>query len=395
MRVLDPIRRNAEEMEDLQERYSDMIDLTLENLEMYGGAILNNRHDILDEEDEFFFLLWRDDSVMDIDSIEELESEKESLKELNKAIFAGVLETKFAKSFANDKEDEPNYDKPIESYKTLENIKEDLQGLNQRIEKKIIQKYDIDPELIETNFDTFDYSLNQAFFSLSDNIDALPVIEALVESEENIKREKENLLSKAVDEHREHKESVKNKYNRTQLNTDPIDWKELIQEQDLSDFMDVSEIQGVTHGDTLHIMMEEICQQLDSVESEYSLHFTNKGDERDTPINDRIDNTVRPDAVDDLLVYEFKHMPYEQKLNLQEQGELERDKKFMESVEQLNGYLNDLDLPAGVLVYVSSDMEVKEYVLEKHNNGYAQDTEIEKFLHNKEEYEFDKIPRNL
>ncbi|MFB6115924.1 MAG: hypothetical protein ABEK10_00275 [Candidatus Nanosalina sp.] len=394
MGVLDPLERNAEALEQLNDDYSGMINMTLENLEKYAGAILNDRHDLMDEEDPFFFLVWRDDDVMDINSMEELQEEKETLKMFKEDVSLGAVEGRYAKAFVDSKDVEPDYDNPVRSYAEVEELEQKLDGLDERIEEKITEKFDLDQEHFQQGYDIVEYRLLEMFYTLTDEFEALPIPEALSEAEENIKTEKENLLAKAVDEHREHRESVNQDYDRVEIPTEPVDWAEVIEEENIQDFMDISEIPNVTYGDTLHMMMEEICEDIEGVEAEYPLHFTNPGERNDTLNGDRIDNTVRPDAVDDLFVYEFKHMPREQSIHMEENGGLERDEKFVDNVEQLNGYLNDLNMPAGMLVYISSDMEVKEYVVERHDN-HGNVESLEEYIHDKEDYDFGSVTSKL
>ncbi|MBC5792725.1 MAG: hypothetical protein H8Z69_01675 [Nanohaloarchaea archaeon] len=394
MGVLGPLKRNAEELEELKETYSGMIGMTKENLERYAGAILNDRHDLMDEEDPFFFLVWRDDDVMDISSIEELEKEIENLEMLKEDVSLSALSGKYAEIFAKKKDVEPDYENPLESYGELDEVENQLENLHESIDSKIVEQFDLDQDRAEQEYDMVDYKVLEIFYTFSDHITALPIPEAITEAKQNIKHEKENLLAKAVDEHREHKESIEHKYERTEIPLEPVDWEQVVEEEKIKDFMDISDMPTVTYGDTLHLMMEQKAEDIEGVEPEYPLHFLNKGRSKDVDRETRIDNTLRPDAVDDLFVYEFKHLPKKQKEFLEQNGEVEMNGKHKENVEQVNMYLNELDLPAGMLVYISSDMEIKEYVVERFDerdgeNGYSE------FIHEREDYNFETIGSKL
>lgn len=394
MGVLNPIELYAEELEELNQEYSEMIEWTIENLNAYASAIINDRHELIEEEDPFFFLIWRNDDVMEIDSVEEIQDEIETLKMYKQDITLGAVEGRYAKTFAERLDVEPDYENPLPSYRELDDLKQKVDGFSERIDRKIVEKFDLDPERLKESYDIIDYKLFEVFYTLSDKITAIPMMEARVEAEQNIEREKENLLSKAVDEHRKHKESISPDYNRPEMPLEPVRWDKIIGEENLQDYIDISEMPGVTYGDTLHIMMEDLAEEVDSVQPEYPLHFRNKGERDALSKENRIDDTLRPDAVGDLFVYEFKHMPRGQSKFLDQNGELERDGKFEENVRQLNLYLNELDLPAGMLVYVSSEMEVKEYVVERHDindwENYLEEFD-DRHVHDREEYDFENL----
>jgi hypothetical protein len=391
MGVLDPIKKNAEELDELNEEYSDWIDWTAENLQSYAGAIINDRHNLMEEEDPFFFLMWRDNDVMSINSMEEIRGEMETLKMFKEDISVGALESSYMKAFANKMDVEPDYDNPILSYSELADLERKVENFTENIQNKLVEKYDLEPERFTSEYDIAEYKLIEVFYTLSDNINALPMKEAEAEAEENIAREKENLLSKAVDEHRKHKESTNNEYDRVKMSDEPVDWSEVIEEENIQDYMDISEIPGVTYGDTLHMMMEQLAEDVEGVEPEYPLHFRNKGNRDDVNKERRIDNTQRPDALGDLFVYEFKHMPKDQEVYLNQNGDLERNGKFHENVHQVNIYLNELDMQVGMLVQVSSDMEVKEYVVERHKSG----DDYEKHLYHRDDYDFEDVASRL
>jgi hypothetical protein len=388
MGVLDPVVRNAEEIDELNDKYSDWIDLTAENLEKYAGAIINDHHDLMEEEDPFFFLIWRNDDLMSINSMEEIERELKTLKMFKGDLSVGALKSRYMEAFAEKRDVEPDYDNPVESYAELEKLEEKVENLSENIENTLIEKYDLNPERFTSEYNRAEYVLIEALYSLSESIQAFPMEEAQHEAKENIAHEKENLLSKAVDEHRKHTESVDQEYDRVEMPDEPVDWDDVIEEENLQDYMVISDLPGVTYGDTLHNMMEKLAEDIEGVEPEYPLHFMNKGSRDDKNKARRIDNTLRPDAVGDLFVYEFKHMPKDQRDFLDQNGHLERNEKFRENVEQVNTYLNELDMPVGMLVQISSDMEVKEYVIEKHDQS-AED--YENFIHQREDYEFDNI----
>jgi hypothetical protein len=66
---------------------------------------------------------------------------------------------------------------------------------------------------------------------------------------------------------------------------------------------------------------------------------------------------------------------------------------------QVNNYLNQTGLPVGMLVYISSDMNVHEYVIEKHQTTnkenylreFRREDYGERFVHKRDEYDFDGI----
>lgn len=394
MGVLDPLKRNAEQMQAEKEDYDGMIEMTIENLNSYAGAILNDRHDIMDDEDPFFFLMWRNEDVMNINTLEELEEEKKTAHMLKQELSLEGIRNRFSETFAKDKDVEPDYENPIESYQKLDSLHEKLENLNSNINDTVVNKTDMDLERMERNLTKLDYHALEVFYVGADDIKALPLIEGVVESQDNIEREKENLLAKSVDEHREHKESVDPEYDRVSLPDEPVNWEEVIEEDEIRDFMDVSDISTATYGDTLHMMMEQLCEDIEGVEPEYTLNFRNTGHERATDIENRVDNSLQPDALGDLFVYEFKHMPVDQKEHLEEHGTLEYNRKFAENVKQVNNYLNELDLPFGMLVNISSDMDVKEYVVERHPQRHTiSDPEeyLSEFVHEKDEYEFESF----
>lgn len=398
MGVLDPLKETTSEMQELNDDYSKMLELTVENLGSYAGVILNNRVEMMEEEDPFFFLIWRDKDVMDINSREEIQEELKAARMLKEDIFIEGLKNSYAETYTEQLDIEPDHDNPIESYSELDSVSRKLDNLIDTVDQKLINDHDVNPELVKKELDIVEYNIVEAFYCLTDSIDALPLIEGIVDSKENISSEKEDLLDKALEEHENHKNSVNQQYNRTEFPDEPVEWEEIIEEENLRDYMYVSDIATATHGDSLHIMMEELCENGDRVQPEYPLHFLNKGDRLDTPNGNRIDNTVRPDAVDDLFVYEFKHMPREQRDFLDQNGKLEENEKFIDAVRQMNGYLNELDLPVGMLVYVSSDMDIQEYVIEKHpveNWNNYQDEFNRKFIHEREKYDFENIVRNL
>lgn len=398
MGVLDPIKENSSETQRLEEKYSAAIDVTLENFSMFSGAILNDRYEILNEKAPTFMFVDRDEDIMDIDTMEELEEECRKLKDLKQEIETATLESKFAWIYADKLDFEPDEEKPIESYEELDSLERFLDGLVDRVESDVIENCDVDPERFEEGFDIYDYDAAETFFCFTDSFRALPLIEGIVESEENIEREKERMLDRALEEHEEHRKSIDEEHDRVEIPLEPIDWEGVIGDEDLREYVDIRGIPTATYGDSLHIMMEDLCEDVDRIQPEYPLHFLNKGDEQDTPNGHRIDNTVQPDVMDDLFVYEFKHMPRQQEKHLKQNGDLKNDDKFIENVKQVNGYLNRLGLSTGMLVYVSSDMEIKEYVVERHEvdnwNNYDQEFD-ESFIHEKEDYDFSQVIDNI
>lgn len=384
-------------MKEFKDDYSEMIETTIENLNCYAGAILNDRHELIEDEDPFFFLLGtEDDKVMEINSLDRIQEEIKDLKIMKQGINIGALEGRLMRAFAEKNDVEPDYDNPIESYSKLDELKPDVADLNASIKDKLVEKFDIEPDLVYHEYDRQDYQLQETFFYSSDCINTLPLIEGIVDSEQNIEREKENLLAKAVDEHREQRQSLDSEYRRPEIPLNPVRWEEVIDEESIGDFMDISDLPSVTYGDSLHLMMEETVDDLDRVESEYPLHFLNPGERDDLPIGNRVDNTLRPDALGDIFVYEFKHMPSNQQEYLHRNGNVEMNRKHSENIQQANLYLNEMDLPAGMLVYVCSDMEVEEYVIERHDNELASIHEdyLNEHVHRREDYNFEIVFSN-
>ena len=392
MGVLDPLKDKASEVQEIRDRYVDMLDLSLENLNKYEGAILNDRHDLMD--DPFFSTFWMEGEIMDINSVEELEQVKEVTQEFKDSTELENLKGRYASKYAEKLDVEPDPENPIESWDDLDTLYTILETLPQKIDEKMDENHNITDRGFSKEIDFSSYTLSEMFFCISDNINAFPVIEGSVESQEIIEGEKEKLLDYAVKEHEKHKQGLNNEHNCTSLPLEPVDWESVIQEDNLKDYLDITDIPTAGGGDVLHLMMEEASENFENVDPEYPLHFLNPGDEGAVPKLNRIDNTVRPDVVDDLFVYEFKHMPKDQKDFLEKNGNLERDDKFVENVKQVNSYLDDLGLSAGILVYVSTDMEVEEYVVEHHEvhdwTNY-EESFSEEYLHKKEDYNFQDI----
>lgn len=399
MGVLDPLERNSEEMQRVKSEYSEVVDMAIEGLMNYSGHILNNRLDLLEENAPDFMALWTEEEFDDLQTPEDISEELEMMRNFRQTLKLGAVEARYAKSFVEKNDVEVNYEDPVDSYSELEELQQDIDGLVDRIHQTMVNKLDIDDDRFYNELTIDDYEFRKSFFDLTDSFDAFFIREALQEIDEEIDREKENLLSKAVDEHRNDSQEFNEEYeDLTDLPTQPVDWEEEINEETLSDFYDISELVEGTKGYTLHQMMEEVCKDVEGVESEYPLHFLNKGDRDDTPVFDedgkkkRIDNTVVPDAVDDMFVYEFKHLADYKAEFLEENGEVERDNEFFENVNQLNGYLKDLDQPVGMLVFISSDMEVQEYVVERHGQHLRDPNSIEEYIHEKEDYDFSQVP---
>lgn len=388
MGVLDPVRRNAEEMSELNQKYFDRVETTIDNLRSLAPAILNDRRDVMEEKDPFFFLIWRDEDVIDIESMDEIENQLQALEEFKRELSVGALESTYMDALADELDVEPDYQNPVQSYAELDELDRKLDGLSDKIHGRLAYKLGLDPDRFETGYDATEYYFVKTLYSLSDSIEVFPMLEAKHEAKENIAREKENVLSKAVDEQRRTKDSVDADYERAEIPTEPITWQRIIEEESLKQYMDVSGIAGVTYGDTLHMMMEELIDDVEGIEPEYPLHFRNTGDRRDTSRHTRLDNTLRPDAVGHLLVYEFKHMPKHQAKSFDRSGDLDRNEKFQVNVEQLNGYLNELDLPVGMLVQVSSEMDIKEYAVERHD---AETADYEDFVYDRDDYDFDAL----
>jgi len=398
MGVLEPLERNSEEIQRVTNEYSEVVDMAIEGIQNYAAPILNNRIELLEENAPDFLALWTEQEFEDLQTEEDLSEELEMIQNFKQNLKLGSVEARYAKSFVEKNDVEVNYDNPINSYAELDTLQEELDGLVDRIRQTMVDKFNIDQDRFYDELTKEQYEFRKSFFDTTDSFDAFFIREAIHEIDEEIDKEKENLLSKAVDEHREGRQEFNEEYDElTDFPSQPVDWEEKIGEETLSDFYDLSEMVPGFHGHTLHKLMEEICKDVERVQSEYPLHFLNEGERDDTPVFDedgnvkRIDNTVRPDAVDDMFVYEFKHLPDRKIKYLEENREIKRDGKFLDNVDQLNGYLSDLDQPVGILVYITSDMEVQEYVVESHNERLRDPEAIEDYIHEKEEYDFSQV----
>lgn len=397
MGVLDPIKENSEEVSDIRDKRIDMLDLTLENLNKYGSAIINNKDELIDE-DAFFYTFWREEPVTEIDTLEELNEVKKLTNEIKIATNVENLKGKYALNLAKALDTEPNPQKPLESWEELGKLYDKLEKLPGKINEKMAENHNLDEKGFDRDAEFEDYVFSELFYILSDNINAFPVIEGSVEAQNLIEKEREQLIEDGITEHEEHLQDIDREYDKTSLALEPVDWEEKIEAETLREYLDIGEIPTVTYGDSLHLMMEEICESIEGVEPEYPLHFQNPGSETDISKENRIDNTVRPDAVDDMFVYEFKHMPLSQKNFLSQNGGLKHDSGFIENVKQLNSYLDDLEMPAGMLVYISSDMEVEEYIVEHHEvddwRNY-EDSFSEEYVHKREEYDFESMLKDF
>jgi len=396
MGVLDPIKNKASEVQEVRDENVERIDLTLENFNIYGSAILNDRTDLMD--DPFFFTFWRDEPIMEINTVEELKDEKRMTQEFKDGANLENLKARYAMRYAEKLDLESDPENPVRSWDKLNTLDTILETLPQKIDEKMDEKLNLTENGYSKEIEFMDYVLSESFFVLSDEVHAFPVIEGVVDSQNIIQEEKDKLLDKAVKEHDKHLEGLETEHDPVDLPLKPVDWEELIEEENLKDYLNVHGIPTATYGDSLHLMMEDLSENIESVNSEYPLHFLNTGGENDVSKHNRLDNTLRPDAVDDLFVYEFKHMPFDQKNYLNRNGHLERNTKFIENVKQVNSYLHDLGLPTGIIVYVSSDMEVEEYVVERHDVDDWRNYEesfSEGFIHKKEDYDFQNVLKNL
>ena len=401
MGVLEPLERNSEEAQRLKGDWFNRLENTPSELQNYHSQIINNELDKLAEHAPAFYDMYPDEELKDMETKEEILEEARYIKKLRDEVSLDAIKAQYAQKFVQENDVKIDYEKPIETYKSLDSLQKDIENLDQRIQNAIVDRLDINEEIFNKGYDRNDYENRESFYGTSDSVKAFFLQEALIEINENINKEKENLLSKAVDEHREHSQEYADENDLDPFPENSVNWEDEIDEDSLANFLDLSELAEGTAGLTLHKMMEEVCSDIDSLEPEYRLDFLNKGGRFDTPIYNvdgnkiRIDNTVVPDAVDDLIVYEFKHMPSEQRKNLEKHGKLNNDdERFMENVNQVNKYLNKLDLPAGMLVYISSDIEIEEFVVEKHNGQITQESLDTKF-HRREEYNFNNLTSKL
>ena len=388
MGVLEPLKEKSNEMFDISDMIIGNAKKSLRTLKDHADIILYS--DMQIEQNSALKLLNHSD-VSEIESEEEMENELSDLKYFIESVSREREINQVAMELAQKKDIEPDQDNPIQSW-------EDLGKLEREIDKvpKILRgRYDQPDEYTKEDVEEIRWLLDFA-----ETFDGFPVIEGAVESQEMIQFEREMLMAEAAEEHVER--SLE--YRSQELPAEPVDWEKIIEAQDLEvkEYMDIEGIHGATYGDTLHLMMEEAIESVDRVESEYPLHFLNPGDETDVPKPNRLDNTVRPDAVDDLFVYDFKHMPWHQKQKIEDGKPMARDHTFVRNIGQMNGYLNDMDLPAGLIVYVSSDMDVEELVVAQHRSGlgsyvvdFYRESYGDKYVHRREDYDFDDLLKQL
>lgn len=380
MGVLDPLKVKAsesvEEVDELSDQAEELFDTVMEN----RGFILSSDYESEGLEDMFGIDLSEMDSEQEL--MEGMSAVKALLNEADKEVKANSVALKYAEK----KDIEPDYDNPVQSWNELGGLASNLEDIPRRIDEKVNRH--------QEGLNKKDVEFARKFFSTMDEVDALPIIEGVNASIENIEEEREKLMEHALAEH----DSRSKEYDRPEIPVDPIDWEEVIQDNELStpDYMDIDGINGASYGDVLHLMMEEALESREDINVEQPLSFLFP--ERPA------DRDPRPDVVDDLLVYDFKHMPWEQKMELGENGDIDHGHdKSIENVRQMNSYLHDLDLPAGVLVYVSSDMQVEEYVVEKHpiagpdeyRQRFREYGFDDKYISSKEKYDFDQILDDL
>lgn len=389
MGVLDPVNEKASEAIELEEEFSEILKEEIDKLnnDCNRAAIIEDRRDLLEENEIKFNAFWTNEEILNLQTEEEIDEKIEEGRKRLSDISLESLRMKLSQRFTEEHNKETDYKNPLESYKQLESLDKKLENLCTTINQKIKDKTDGELEILGDEIKFSDYDNRKVLYESTDNIKAFPLIEGIIESQEKINQEQENLLAKAVDEHREHKNSINTEYESVDIPNKPVDWEEVIEEDHVSDWVKLTGFSdNITYGDTLHLMMEEYCGELESVQPEYTLHFLNKGSEECAMQKEnRVDNSLSPDALGDLFVYEFKHIPREKRHLLNEGNSLKDDKVFREGVKQVNNYLNTLDMSHGMLVNISSDIQIQEYVVEQHPRS---EEYIDQNVHKKEEYEF-------
>jgi hypothetical protein len=357
--------------------YADHNDLEMLSEETNANIEMTRR--IIDE--------WFGKDLGSFQSMEEMEkivsklnSYYEGFRQFREANAHALLEAK-------EKDYEPDYDKPLESIGELLELREDVKQIPERANQRAGRSLEVDKDM---------YQMNKSYFLDVDGVDAFPVIEGVAASLEKIDQEIENLMEKSIEEF--DPDSYEN--NRPEIPAELVSWSEVLDTdrlpQSIEDYIRVDDLPGVSYGDTLHLAMEELLDDASEIEGcrdsilvEEPLHFTN-------PYKDA-DKTPQPDIIDDMVVYDFKYLPKGEKDRLDTHGRIDiHHEKFIENVHQMNGYLNDLNLDFGVLVYVDFDFEVKQYVIERHETDDLDDYKRKfsildydmRFVEDKEEYEF-------
>lgn len=396
MRLLDPLKRkSAEAVEEADLQYFGM-ENALEALNEHEGAIINQWDSIKDDILGKSFIL-SEELLNSITTESELEMTKSIISRQMKEAKLDKQVSRLALEYIESED--------ITREEDLSNYLENLYSLDRRLERLPVQiRDDISDELGLERTELFSmdkeaYEDKKDWYDFSENVEALPVIEGAQESRKVIQDEIDSVLDEIIDEHKQHKGEINEEHDRVDIPDEPVDWEEQIDINHINEYLDSTGIYSAGDGDVLHLLMEEYNKENgENIESEYPLHFQNTGRAHETGKDNRIDNTVRLDAIDDYFVYEFKHMPRQQERHLKENGSIRHDDDFIDSVKQLNGYLTDLDMPVGVLVYVSSKMEVKEYVVEQHDvdNWTKYQEEFDSsYISNKETYNFNNILNNF
>ena len=398
MGVLEPLESKAQEAHDHTE--SDDIKQLVNSITYYGPAFIQDEdtHDRLEEElgievdvifkyiEEFF-----DKSREDIDSIEEVNRIAASLNQRRNEVEVMKSASGKAAKYARMLDVEPDYQNPVDSALELLKLRGRIENIPANINDKTGRELSIDHN---------DYGGMKAYFSGAYGVDALPIIEGVAESMERIDEEIESLMDSTRDEYSPNSGT----HNPPEIPKDPIEWSEVLDTdrlpRNLGSYISVEDLPGVTYGDTLHLRMEELLGDAEEIDgftedilAEEPLAFTNP--ERPP------EKTPQPDVMDDMFVYDFKYLPQEEVRNLETHGDVNRNHpKFVENINQMNWYLNDLDLQAGILVYVDQEFNVTEYVVERHEGDllepyrqrYNRENFDQEFVHRRSEYDFSDIP---
>ena len=330
---------------------------------------------------------------VDLGSFQSMEEMEKIVSKLN-SYYEGFRQNRKANAKAlleaREKDYEPDYDNPVESIGELLELREDVKQIPEIANQEAGRSLEVDRDI---------YHTNKSYFSNVEGVDAFPVIEGVAASLEKINLEIENLMEKSIEEF----DSDSYENNRPEIPVELVSWSEVLDTdrlpQSIEDYIRVDNLPGVSYGDTLHLAMEELLDDADEIDGcrdsilvEEPLHFTNP--------HKNPDKTPQPDIIDDMIVYDFKYLPKGEKDRLDTQGRIDmHHEKFIENVHQMNGYLNDLNLDFGVLVYVDFDFEVKQYVIERHETDDLDDYKRKfsildydtRFVEDKEEYEFPEV----
>ncbi|EGQ43977.1 MAG: hypothetical protein J07AB43_03170 [Candidatus Nanosalina sp. J07AB43] len=330
---------------------------------------------------------------VDLGSFQSMEEMEKIVNKLN-SHYRGFLQNKKANAYAlleaKEKDVEPDYDNPVDSIEELMELREEVREIPERVNQEAGRSLEVDQDI---------YSTNESYFSDVEGVNAFPVIEGVAASLERIDQEIEELMEKSIEEF----DSNSYERDRPEIPVEVVQWSEVLDTdrlpQSIEQYIRVDDLPGVTYGDTLHLAVEELLDDAgeiegcrDSILVEEPLHFTNP---QRSP-----EKTPRPDVVDDMVVYDFKYLPKTESDRLRSQGSIDmQSDKFIENVHQMNGYLNDLHLDFGVLVYVDFDFEVKQYVIERHQTDNLDDYNTKfsmldydtRFVEDKEEYDFPEL----